>query len=775
MAACYMMRFAMILSMVRIVQIGLELTPAQEKLLYLKWKMESHPLTLFPETPGRLRPSNVSNATKNGSKNAAIIATAGGAPHTAAGPSHSGAPAPPSQPVASHPPAGGTQTVADTAKTTVAHAGETTVAHAGETTAAHSETTTVKHDGEGAAEHAETTTVKHDEEGAAAAERLRRNDPAPAGAASPATPSPTGAAAPPAKPSVTHPATTHPLTTAAPTLTTTLAAAERRRFRRDDEVPPPDESHSETTAPPPETTAPPPETTASHSETTASHSGEASHSVAAASHTAADGTASAAGASAVGPAGHVINRTTNISTNRTNNFSNITIRPIKSKVGANKTMEELKNPKVKSVLLQLAAKKFHDCPELLKNDVVDDRYNNPSFEDKAKWTAGQRVMIEMMFIIGYISGQMAGGFAGQIVGGKLIFTVGLVLSAVFTMVLGAMATGSATIIYVLKLFIGVAQGLAYGALHVIVAYWIPTEDLTMLGAAIFGSGLLGVGFLGIVAMGLLGSSFSVGPVFFIAGGLTLVFAILFFLATVSSPDDHPNLTGDEQALLSNHIAGLKNVTSYVPFGAAFGSTPFWAITIASIGHHMGLYTYIVILPFYYYGVLLMTVKKACLMMALGYIFGGISAILAGFILHSLVQKEVTNTKNARKIGALVASIGPSLGLIVFAAAKCSDGLDSAMAIIGLICIGFYYPSVKVNIFEITPNFAGVLGPISNGIGNLGGLLVLIILNVTMEPMVKVSHFSPIFYMTVALMIITHVIFAVMSTTDVQPWNEQFSA
>lgn len=71
---------------------------------------------------------------------------------------------------------------------------------------------------------------------------------------------------------------------------------------------------------------------------------------------------------------------------------------------------------------------------------------------------------------------------------------------------------------------------------------------------------------------------------------------------------------------------------------------------------------------------------------------------------------------------LVASVGPGLGVIAASYAGCDKVAVATLFTIGMAFMGFFYPSLKVNALDLSPNYAGTLMAIVNGIGAISGII-----------------------------------------------------
>lgn len=71
---------------------------------------------------------------------------------------------------------------------------------------------------------------------------------------------------------------------------------------------------------------------------------------------------------------------------------------------------------------------------------------------------------------------------------------------------------------------------------------------------------------------------------------------------------------------------------------------------------------------------------------------------------------------------VTASFGPGLGVLAASYAGCNRVLVMVLFTIGMALMGFFYPSLKVNALDLSPNYAGTMMALVNGIGAISGII-----------------------------------------------------
>jgi ACS family sodium-dependent inorganic phosphate cotransporter len=71
---------------------------------------------------------------------------------------------------------------------------------------------------------------------------------------------------------------------------------------------------------------------------------------------------------------------------------------------------------------------------------------------------------------------------------------------------------------------------------------------------------------------------------------------------------------------------------------------------------------------------------------------------------------------------IIASLGPGAGIIAASYAGCDRIAVVTLITIGTALMGTFYPGMKVNALDLSPNYAGTLMALVNGIGATAGIV-----------------------------------------------------
>lgn len=72
---------------------------------------------------------------------------------------------------------------------------------------------------------------------------------------------------------------------------------------------------------------------------------------------------------------------------------------------------------------------------------------------------------------------------------------------------------------------------------------------------------------------------------------------------------------------------------------------------------------------------------------------------------------------------IAAAVGPAFFIIGASYAGCDRVIVVVLFTLAMGFMGTFYPGMKVNPLDLSPNYAGILMAITNGIGAIAGIIV----------------------------------------------------
>ncbi|XP_069685198.1 putative inorganic phosphate cotransporter isoform X2 [Periplaneta americana] len=388
------------------------------------------------------------------------------------------------------------------------------------------------------------------------------------------------------------------------------------------------------------------------------------------------------------------------------------------------------------------------------------------------WDEETQGLILSSFFWGYIITHIPGGILAEKFGGKYALGLGILSTAVFTLLTPLAATeGGAGWLIAVRVIEGLGEGSTFPAMNALLAHWVPPQQRAALGSFVFAGAQVGT----VVGTALSGVLLQYSPmgwpsVFYLFGSLGVVWFIVWIFVGYNDPQSHPFISDEEKMFLEKTIESLnRSETPPTPWRAIFTSIPLWGLIFAQIGHDWGLFTLVTDLPKYFKNVMKFNIFENGFLTALPYLVMWISSIITGWICDFLINKGYLSITIARKIFTTIASVGPAVGMIAASYAGCDRTAVVALITMGTALMGAFYPGMKVNALDLSPNYAGTLMAIVNGIGAISGIVTPYLVGV-LTPNSTIQEWRIVFWVVLGVFFVTNVIFIILGSGELQPWN-----
>lgn len=390
-----------------------------------------------------------------------------------------------------------------------------------------------------------------------------------------------------------------------------------------------------------------------------------------------------------------------------------------------------------------------------------------------EWDEYTQGLILSSFFWGYVVTHIPGGMLAEKFGGKYVLGLGILSTAVFTLLTPVAATyGGSDWVIAVRILEGLGEGPTFPALNAILARWVPPQQRGILGSLVFAGALIGT-VAGTAVSGVLIQYTAGGwpSVFYVFGAVGVLWFILWLLIFYNDPQSHPFISDEEKMFLQKSIGGLndKDDIAPVPWRELAKSVPLWGLIFAQIGHDWGFFTLVTDLPKYFKSVMKFNVFENGFLTALPYLVMWFCSLGSGWLCDMLIIRGYISTTVARKIFTTIASVGPGIAIIAASYAGCDRTAVVALVTLAMALMGTFYPGMKVNALDLSPNYAGTLMALVNGIGAFTGIITPYLVGV-LTPDSTILQWRTVFWIVLGVFIVTNVLFIVMASGEVQPWN-----
>ncbi|KAF5280927.1 hypothetical protein FQA39_LY17933 [Lamprigera yunnana] len=370
--------------------------------------------------------------------------------------------------------------------------------------------------------------------------------------------------------------------------------------------------------------------------------------------------------------------------------------------------------------------------------------SNP--EDTYDWDEETQGLILSSFYWGYIITHMPGGILAEKFGGKYS--------------LGSVYCRPPFLRYSPRLLLeqAIGSGCAFSEC-----------ERSRLGSLTFAGSLLGTVIGNSVSGILIKETQSWASVFYLFGGLGVVWFIIWIFLCYSDPESHPFISDKEKQFLKKELANISNGDKDIPWRAIWTSVPLWALIAAQIGHDWGFFAMVTDLPKYMKDVLKFRIDENGIWSSLPYVVMWLVSIGSGWLCDWIIKKKYMTITFARKFFTTIAALGPAIFIVGAGYSGCDRYLAVGLFTVAMGLMGTFYCGMKVNALDLSPNFAGTLMAIVNGMGAISGIITPYLIGaLTMDH--SVEQWRLVFWITLGVLVVTNIIYVIFASGEAQWWN-----
>ncbi|KAL1452530.1 hypothetical protein WDU94_006753 [Cyamophila willieti] len=243
------------------------------------------------------------------------------------------------------------------------------------------------------------------------------------------------------------------------------------------------------------------------------------------------------------------------------------------------------------------------CPHLeTENATVSESKGGHEFD----WDEKTQGFILSSFYWGYVIMHIPGGILAQKFGGKHTLGVGILLTALFTLLSPLAAHAGAWWFMLVRFLEGLGEGTTFPGLNQMLAQWIPLTERGRVGSFVFAGIMAGSMASSAISGFILHWTNNYWPlVFYFFGGLSLLWYLIWNIICYNDPGSHPWISQKEKDYLEKELGGLSRRKDLppTPWRDIAMSPPVIALVVAQLGHDWGLFTISTDLPKYMHSVL----------------------------------------------------------------------------------------------------------------------------------------------------------------------------
>ncbi|XP_012276616.1 sialin-like [Orussus abietinus] len=260
--------------------------------------------------------------------------------------------------------------------------------------------------------------------------------------------------------------------------------------------------------------------------------------------------------------------------------------------------------------------------------------------------------------------------------------------------------------------------------------------------------------------------------YYVTSSLILVFFVLWVYLIYDTPDKHPGITEKEKAYIKEQIGStISKQKVKLPLKAVATSVPFLALMWAHFANMWGIYFIATNGPKYTLEVLGFDMKSGGAITGLPYIARLGSGVVFAAAGDYLRKKKILTVAWIRRSFMIFSHVGPAVALLAMTYAGCDTTTAIIMLILSLLLNGAACQTSLQNHQDLAPNFAGSLYGIMNTFGSFPGFIIPPIIGALTNERNGIEEWRVIFWISAAVFSSAAVIFWLLGSAEIQPWND----
>ncbi|KMY94944.1 putative inorganic phosphate cotransporter isoform X1 [Drosophila simulans] len=433
-------------------------------------------------------------------------------------------------------------------------------------------------------------------------------------------------------------------------------------------------------------------------------------------------------------------------------------------------------------LLFLALTVAYGCRVNLSVAVVamtDAASANPDFPEY-NWSEKTKSLLLSSFFWGYVITQVPAGQLARKYGGKVMILSGLAICSILNILTPICAKiGGWQLVCALRVVEGLCQGVVFPSTHTILSQWAPPKERATLGTCAYSGNQFGT-ILMLATSGVIAASPIGWPsIFYISGGIGCVWSVVYFFFGAGSPQECKSISAEEKKLIEMAQAdevsgGQEQPTEQLPtpWLSFFTSPAFLVLIVSHSVHNWGFWTLLTEIPSYMKNILGKDIKSNALLSSLPYVCMFAMSFVFSSISAQLNNRNCISRSTSRK---LFNSIGLWIPMVTLVGLGYVNPDQSELAVV-LLCFtvgmnGATYLGFNMNHIDLSPNFAGILMGITNGVANIMSIIAPLIVGFIVTNEHDPEQWRIVFFIAAGFYLVGNTLYVIFGKANVQPWND----
>jgi len=334
------------------------------------------------------------------------------------------------------------------------------------------------------------------------------------------------------------------------------------------------------------------------------------------------------------------------------------------------------------------------------------------------WSETVKGLVLSSFFVGYLAMQVAGGWLAHRLGGKIVLGCAVVWWSVFTILTPVAAAISLTALLIARIALGLGEAAAFPASFALFSKWVPPTERSRATSILLSGAPLGT-MAALLTTGWVIARLGWPAIFYLFGGLGLVWAAFWFWRIFEQPSAHPGISQHELQLLQGEQS-KDQAHAAVPWGALLSSKPVWALIINHFCTNWTSYVLLAWLPSYFRHAYGLSIINAGIYSAAPWLTMFFMMNAAGWFADHLIKRGISSLA-ARKLMQTTGLLGAAVFLLL--AMDVATAFEAMFLMCGALgLLACTYAGFAPNVLEIAPRHAGILSGITNTTATIPGII-----------------------------------------------------
>ncbi len=392
------------------------------------------------------------------------------------------------------------------------------------------------------------------------------------------------------------------------------------------------------------------------------------------------------------------------------------------------------------------------------------------------WSSTTQGVVQAWFFVGYLCTQIPAGRLADRIGGRRCLAIAVAIWSILTALTPPAALGSLPLLYAVRAALGLAEGFAMPSVNAAVATWVPVQETARALSFVY-SGMYAGSIFGLLVSPYLLVHYHWSMLFYVFGGIGLLWALLFFITTENSPEFANNITPQEREYILANAPASRGAYARVPgkdtevavdipvpapsLTEIFSRSCVWAIITAHFCQTWGYFVLLTWLPSFLHMRFGVDVANSSILATAPWVAMFVAANVGGVFADWLLQRGVDKTR-VRKIMQSAAFVGPSAFLFILSRVQ-SVAPAVACVAAALAAASLSNAGVYSNHQDIGPRCAGTLLGVSNTFASIPGIVGVAITGVILDH--TANNWAAVFNLAIAFYALGFVVFNLFATAE----------